>query len=95
MFLASIFKVAIVTATILLSTQLASKTKQVFASAKNPFNKPMKVKIGGSDSGKAKEEKERATSHSDEETPFPPITTSTPSPVDTQEMVRNPKVCES
>ena len=30
--------------------QLASRTKQVFASAKNQFNKPIKVKSGGSDS---------------------------------------------
>ena len=74
--------------------QLASRTKQVFASAKNQFNKPIKVKSGGSDSNKAKEERERhvSGSRSDEETPFPPVTDSTPSPVGTQEMVRNPKV---
>ena len=62
--------------------QLASRTKQVFASAKNQFNKPIKVKSGGSDSNKAKEERERhvSGSRSDEETPFPPVTDSTPSP---------------
>lgn len=84
----------------LLTLKLASRTKQAFASATKQLNIPVRRRLGDS-KGKEEREKEkerekelagRSAEWGNGETPFSSSTDNELSSVNTQEMVRNPKV---